>query len=350
MAIIKPPVAVSFFSRLSAGDAGLFALSRAPRNPWRHLDRPAGRAGRGGRPRRGDRARGRDADDHAQRAAGRQPARLSRSVRARPARAVRLRPSGALRGADAARASPHALGLDEPAERRCGGAAFLRDAAAALLDTLRRATGPSARAPGRRRSRSPGCAGRGRRRVAAAAAPARSATSAGCSRACPNGRRARRRAAAAHRSGSTDAETSDAARRADRRRRRDARGPARLCRGRGRGLRAARTTRTQPNLLLAEAGHRDRQDARLSRPGLALGRAGRRRGLGLDLSPRRCSASSTARARGSSPTPAERTAQDRDPQGPRELSLPAQPRGRAAGRLRRPRGDPRAAGRALGGL
>ena len=50
------------------------------------------------------------------------------------------------------------------------------------------------------------------------------------------------------------------------------------------------------------------------------------------------------------PDAAERAAQGRRPQGPRKLSLPAQPRGCAAGRLRRPRRDPRPAGRALGGL
>ena len=48
--------------------------------------------------------------------------------------------------------------------------------------------------------------------------------------------------------------------------------------------------------------------------------------------------------------PAERAQADRHPQGPRELSLPAQPRRRDAGRLCRPGGDPRPAGRALGRL
>ena len=50
-----------------------------------------------GRARRGDPARGRHADDPAQRAAGRAAAGLCRTVGARPARAVRVPPPGALR-------------------------------------------------------------------------------------------------------------------------------------------------------------------------------------------------------------------------------------------------------------
>ena len=46
--------------------------------------------------------------------------------------------------------------------------------------------------------------------------------------------------------------------------------------------------------------------------------------------PRRCSASSTARAPACSPTRPSGKQEDRHPQGPRELSLPAEPRGRAA--------------------
>ena len=95
--------------------------------------------------------------------------------------------------------------------------------------------------------------------------------------------------------------------------------------------------------------HRDRQDARLSRAGVAVGRASRAARCGCRPSPRRCSGSSTPRAEAVRRRRGARE-EDRRPQGPRELSVPAQPRGCAAGRVRRPRGDPRAAGRALGGL
>ena len=98
----------------------LFALSRAARNPWRHLDRLAGRAGRGGRAWRGGGARGRNPNDHVERAARRQPARLSRSQRARPPGAVRLRPSGALRGADAEGLGTRARARAAGERRGCG--------------------------------------------------------------------------------------------------------------------------------------------------------------------------------------------------------------------------------------
>ncbi len=94
---------------------------------------------------------------------------------------------------------------------------------------------------------------------------------------------------------------------------------------------------------------RDRQDPRLPRPGRAVGRGVGRDGLGLDLhqgaaAPARRGGPQTVRRR------RRAEAEDRHPQGPRELSVPAQPRGRAAGRVRRPRRHSGAAGRALGGL
>ena len=129
---------------------------------------------------------------------------------------------------------------------------------------------------------------------------------------------------------------------------RAARGPARSRRQRLPGLRAA--PRSRPAEPAARRGrHRDRQDARLSRPRLALGGGGERRGLGLDLHQ---GAAAPARPRGRAALSRPRGAQaaHRDPQGPRELSLPAQSGGCAAGRLRRPCRDPRPARRPLGRL
>ena len=121
--------------------------------------------------------------------------------------------------------------------------------------------------------------------------------------------------------------------------------------GRGRRPRCSRPSAAKdaPNLLLAEAGHRDRQDARLSRAGGAVGGAVGRDGVGLDLHQ---GAAAPARRRGAQAVRRRRGARaaDRRPQGPRELPVPAQSRGRAAGRVCRPRRDPRPAGRALGGL
>ena len=256
---------------------------------------------RGGRPRRGDRARGRDADDHAQRAAGRQPARLSRSVRARPARAVRLRPSGALRGADAEgprpRARPRRAG-----ERRRGGAASCARRPAALLATLegdwpeREGAWASAQAldrlrwPWAPRGRRSGCAGP-------------SATSAGCSRRLPEWEESGAPAAAARRSrldlgrdvgrGST-AWSATAPRRAQGQRDYAAAAAA---------VFAPRARRGPAQPAARRGRHRDRQDAGLSRPRLALGRAGRRRGLGLDLHQ---GAAAPARPRGRAALPRRR--------------------------------------------
>ena len=96
-------------------------------------------------------------------------------------------------------------------------------------------------------------------------------------------------------------------------------------------------------------GHGHRQDARLSRAGLAVGGEGRRRGVGVDLhqgaaAAARCRRVAAGARRGRTPPPHRR------PQGPRELPLSAQSGGCAAGRLLRPGGGARAAGRALGGL
>ena len=77
-------------------------------------------------------------------------------------------------------------------------------------------------------------------------------------------------------------------------------------------------------------GHRRGQDAGLYRARQPLGRAQRRHGLDLAPSPATCSTRSTASSTGSIPT---RSAQDREdghPQGPGELSLPAELRGGSA--------------------
>ena len=280
-------------------DGGLFALSFAARNPCRHLDRPCRRPGRGGRARRGDRARGRNADDHAQRAAGRQPARLSRPERPRPARTVRLRPSRPLRRADAqgdrrtrsaSRRRRRRRSRRLPARRRGGPARH----AAKRTGPSARARGPSAQSLDRLRWP---WAARGR----AARSPGPSATSAGCSRRLPEWEEKRRRAQPQPvRLGA--ASGGRPARGTGRPRRRSARrASATMPRRRRRASTRARCEDAAQSA--ARRGRdRDRQDAGLSRPGLAVGGRGGRHGLGLDLSPRRCSASSTARARGSSPT------------------------------------------------
>ncbi len=88
-------------------------------------------------------------------------------------------------------------------------------------------------------------------------------------------------------------------------------------------------------MLLAEAGTGIGKTLGLSRAGLAVGRAVAAARCGSRPSPRRCSASSTREGPQAVRRPRGARAQDRHPQGPRELSLPAQPRGRAAGRVRR---------------
>ena len=249
---------------------------------------------RGDRPRRGDRRRRRDADDPAQRARRRRPARLWRAVGARPARAVRLRPPGALRRADAGRPRPRARPRAAGARTRTPPPFLLARRRRAARDASTRPTGPSARARGAARRRSPGCAGRGRRRSAqriaqaaseaerwlfsrlpeweeAAAAPAaapgacwarprRSTTSPGCVGDGAEPREGQRAYAAA------------AARAFD----------PRIAEGR-------------PQRAAGRGRHRHRQDARLSRPRLACGRTRRAARCGSPPTPRRCNASSIAR-------------------------------------------------------
>ena len=323
------------------------SLSRAPRNPWRHLDRLAGRADA----RRSGAAqaiarRGRDADDHAERAAGRQPARLSRAVSGldllelfafvHPARFAVPTPRGIA----------HALGLDEPARRRGRRGLPARGGRGAAGDA-RRATGPSAKAPGPRRRRSPGCAGPGRRPIAERLQrPERDERwlfsrlpeweeKGGRAAAAADPRRPRR-----HRR---------PARAAGRRGRRGAPGPARLCRRRRRGVRAAHGARTSPTCCSPRPAPGSARPWAISpRP-----RSGPSRPDGAVWVSTYTKALQRQLDREGArlfPDAAERRQQDRDPQGPRELSLPAQPRGCAAGRLRRPRRDPRPAGRALGRL
>ena len=194
----------------------------------------------------------------------------------------------------------HALGLDAPATD-AEAAPFLLRGRGRPARHSGAATGPSAKAPGPRRSRCPAAlaVGAGGRRSGCAG---RSATSAGCSRACPNGRRTAPRPqprpvrvdedeAVERLTGLAGSE------------RRDPRGPARLCRGRRRAPSLRATARGPAQHAARRGRHRDRQDARLSRPGLALGRESATARSGSRPSPRRCSASSTARARACSPTP-----------------------------------------------
>ena len=112
---------------------------------------------------------------------------------------------------------------------------------------------------------------------------------------------------------------------------------------------APKRAKDAPNLLLAEAGTGIGKTLAYLAPGRAVGRAVRRHGVGLDLHQ---GAPAAARCRGAEAVrrPGGARAPDRRPQGSRELSVPAQPRGRAAGRLRRPRRDPGAARRPLGGV
>ena len=241
----------------------------------------------------------------------------------------------------------HALGLDEP-EGDDAAAPFLREAAARLLATLGERLARAGAAPGPRRRRSARLRWPWAPRDRRAAAEARARRALAVLASFPNGRRA---AAAPQ-------PRPDPAR--PRRHRRtgssgwSARMPSRAQGQRDYAAAAAavfapRLVEDQPNLLLAEAGTgigktlgylapaslwAEQADGAvwISTYTKALQRQLDREGARLF------------------PDPAERKAQDRDPQGPRELSLPAQPRGRAAGRLRRPRRDPRPARRALGRL
>ena len=95
---------------------------------------------------------------------------------------------------------------------------------------------------------------------------------------------------------------------------------------------------------------RDRQDARLSRAGGAVGGAGAAARCGSRPSPRRCSASSTPKGPSCSPMREERARRIVVRKGRENylclLNLEDALQGAFAG----PRGDPRPAGRALGGL
>ena len=248
----------------------------------------------------GDRARGRNADDHAQRAAGRQPARLSRSVRPRPARAVRLRPSGALRGADAQGhrpcARPRRAGRATRRPRRSC-ARRRRPCSATLGGRLARARGrlglgagalPAALALGAARSPSGSPRPERDERWLFSRLPEWEESGGR-----PQPRPVRLDLAETARRGSsgwsaTDAEVRD--------------GPARLCRRRRRRLRAA-PARGPAQSAARRGRHRDRQDPGLSRARLALGGAGGRRGLDLDLHQ---GAAAPARPRGRAALPRRR--------------------------------------------
>ena len=155
-----------------------------------------------------------------------------------------------------------------------------------------------------RRRRSAGCAGPGRGAVAERLRAARARRAlAVLPPARMGGERRPRRSRA--RSGSTSPTTAERLEQLVGEGAEVARGPARLCRRRRRDLRSARAR--GPAQSAARRGrHRDRQDPGLSRPGLALGRAGRRRGLGLDLHQ---GAAAPARPRGRAAVPRRRRAQ-----------------------------------------
>ena len=235
---------------------------------------------RGARARRGDRPRRRHSAGHAQRAAGRPAARLSRPVGARPARAVRLRPSRPASPCRRPRASPQALGLEPPATTPRPRPSCSR-AAAALLATLR---GRLARA-------------RGRLGVGAVARPAALAVGAG-----------RRAAAEAAGAGRALAVLEAARMGGERRRGRQPRDGARRRRTRrssgwpgwsAAAPRCARASATmpppppacsirragegQPNMLLAEAGTGIGKTLGYLAPASLWAEKRRRRGLGLDL-------------------------------------------------------------------
>ena len=305
----------------------------------------AGRAGRGGRARRGDRAGGGNADDHAERAAGRQPARLSRSVSGldllelfafvHPARFAVPTPQGLAR----------ALGLAEP-ESDEGAATFLREAAATLLDTLaRRLAGARGRLGLGAGALPPALdlGGRGRRAAAAARArgalavlpPARMGGERRPAAAAPDPARPRRHRACGWRSlVGEDAEVRDG--------QRDYAAAAAA-------IFDPRRIEDQPNLLLAEAGTGIGKTLGYLAPA-SLWAEKADGAVWISTYTKALQRQLDREGERLFPDAAERQARDRDPQGAGELSLPAEPRGRAAGRLCRPRRDPRPARRALGGL
>ena len=209
------------------------------------------------------------------------------------------------------------------------------------------ATGPSARARGPRRRRSRGCAGPGRR-CSPIASRGPHSTSAGCSRSCPNGTRPR---PAPPRAPVTldDGEVADAPRLPDRRAAPSS-APASAPMPKPPPPRSRRAMmRDNPNMLLAEAGTGiGKTLGYLAPASLWAEQAGGAVWVStFTKALQRQLDHETARL---FPDAAERRATRRDAQGPRELSLPAQPRGCAAGRVRRARRDPRAARRALGGV
>ena len=94
---------------------------------------------------------------------------------------------------------------------------------------------------------------------------------------------------------------------------------------------------------------RDRQDARLSRAGVAVGGAGGRHGVGLDL--HQGAAAPARRAKGPSCSPTRTSARGGSSSARAARIICACSTSRMRCRARsRPRRDPRAAGRALGGL
>src|SRR3569623_1674914 len=140
----------------------------------------------------------------------------------------------------------------------------------------------------------------------------------------------------------------NAARLSDRQQRRAAPRPARLRRGRRRCIRPAELTR-QLQHGAGGGGNWVRQDARLSRTSLVMVGESRWRGVDIDLHQ---GAATPAAPRDRAADPRRRGAPppSRDSQGPRELSVPAQPRRRVAGRVRRSRSGARASRRTLGGV
>ena len=115
------------------------------------------------------------------------------------------------------------------------------------------------------------------------------------------------------------------------------------------GIFAPRKAAGEPNMLLAEAGTGIGKTLGLSRAGVAVGRARRRDGVGVDLH-QGAAAATGCRKRADRRRPRGAQEAHRHPQGARELSVPAQPRGRDAGRVRGARGGAGATGRAVGGL
>ena len=265
--------------------------------------------------------------------------------RARPARTVRLRPSGAVRGADGGGDVPRA-GDRSRRTARLRRRRVLGAIAEALLATLGDADWPEREGAWTSNVTLhrlgwgwAGFVGR-----AAGAARARRADAVFAAAAMGgSGRAARRRARC--RSARRGA---GAAGRADRRGGRAARGAEGDGGGGGGDLRAA-PGGGRAQHAARRGGDRDRQDAGLSGAGVAVGGARRRGGVGVDLH-QGAAAAIGCRRRAAGRRPGRAQAADRGPQGPRELSVPAQSGGCDAGRVCGAGGDTGATGRALGGL